>query len=78
MNELEVATKRTRTPKLTVEKLVNAVPKYGSITTRQLAIKVNCGRVLTAAVIKQAVEDGKIEMFITENLLQNFRRGKND
>jgi hypothetical protein len=76
MDELEVVTRRPRTPKLTVERLVNAVPKYGSITTAQLALKVSCGRVLTAAVIKQAIERGEIEMFITENLMQNFRRVK--
>jgi hypothetical protein len=65
-----------KTRKLTVERLVEAIPKHGSITTLQLAKKVNCGRVLTAAVLKEAIELGKIRMFLTDNLMQNFERVK--
>jgi hypothetical protein len=65
-----------RKRKLTVEILVNAVPKIGSITLKQLARKVNCGRVLTSEIAKQAIEQGEIEMFVFDSLTHNFRRVK--
>ncbi len=63
-----------REPKLTVEKLVKAVPKIGYITRRQLASRVNCSTVYTSKVAEQAVAEGLIECYTVMGVEKHFRR----
>lgn len=65
---------KQRTPKLTVERLVNAVPKIGEITQRQLASRVNCSALLTSQVANQAIAEGLIECFSVCGTEKIFRR----
>lgn len=68
---------RPRKPKLTVEVLVDAVPRFGSITQRQLARRVNCSTDLVKKNVDKAIGLGLIEVFYECGTEKNFRRVKN-
>jgi hypothetical protein len=65
---------KPKEPKLTVEKLLIAMPKTESITQRQLARRVNCSDVYTRKVAEQAVGMGLIECFTIWGAEKHYRR----
>ena len=65
---------KPRQPKLTVEQLVKAVPKIGSITQRQLASRVHCSTAYTSKVVDEAISQGLIECYPVMGVEKHFRR----
>jgi hypothetical protein len=63
-------------PKLTVEKLLKAMPKSESITQKQLARKLSCSTPYTREIAKQAVDMGLIECFTVWGSEKHYRRAR--
>lgn len=68
--------RKQRQPKLTPEKLLNAMPRIGSITVPQLARKVDCGENYVSGIISTLVEQGDVRKFKISGVGYHYERAE--